>query len=169
MGACISFCLPSSGSGENKRDSEQTPLLQDPSLILHEPPRHNISAVESPDEAELERILEQTSSGLIDIKATHNGDSRPRMKYLIDRLQMKASQDSLIIHQAPDSPPAQEGVGQPKKYSTQHKLVMKPSKDPITSEESKLLNSTSAQLKQVLQEVSTRKKVDDVIVKLRWD
>lgn len=196
MGACLSLCIPSSGSNEhNLHDSEHTPLLQDPSLILHQPPRHQQlssssggggASVESPDEAQLERILAQTSAGLIDIKATHDGASKPRLQYLIDRLQMKPSQESIIIHQPIDGNGEDdddhdhanhidgaagnaEVVTTPKTYSTLHKIVMKPSKDLITADEAKFLDDTVTQMKQVLDEVTTRKKVDDVIVKLRWD
>lgn len=179
MGSCLSLCFPSSSTSSRNHNStsEQTPLLQDPSLILHQPPRHQISAVESPDEAQLERILDRTSSGLIDIKATHDGESMTRMKYLIDRLQLKPSQDSLIIHRpiSSTSLPQQAEVeeegaeGNAKKYSTMHKITMRPSKEPITPKETELLEETVERLQDALRKVTTRQKVDDVVVKLRWD
>lgn len=173
MGSVLSCC----GLGDPKhedhgdRQTERTPLLQDPTAILQQPRPEPTPEEHQRDQEALARIVDRTADNLINIQSTFdrrkNGqtldaeEKAAHFKYLIERLQNSSTAPTSGISAEHDV--AEEENSQMPIADIVH------SEQEISEDERTLLDSTIKQFKDALQKETTIKPVGDILVKLDWN
>lgn len=180
MGVCLSCCQESSGAeddGYRNRQTERTPLLQDPTAVLQQPRPEPTPEDQQRDQEALARIVDRTAENLINIQSTfdrrknHNDmdatEKTAHFKYLIEKLQNNTLRRKESSASVPADSEPQKTIGAAAKDTESFTFSMAPT--PMTPAEERLLTRTSDLLREAINSVKRIEDVGDVVVKLSWD